>query len=293
MTKLLKLMSNPLWIALAGLVSLIGCSQQKDVFNPALGVCTSFSNAPILSSRGVEYIEESVQRFLVPQEPEEVFKKKLQDSRAAGMKIYACNGFLPGNLKCVGLRARHSDILQYAETAFRRARDAGIKIIVFGSGTSRRIPDGYSKVVAEAQFTSLLRKMGPIAEEFGIVVAIEPLRKAETNFLNSVSEGLDMVRAVNHPHIRLLADFYHMMQEGEGPDAIVKAGSTIHHCHIAEKEKRTPPGTLGDNFRPYLKALKQTGYKGGISIECRWENMEEQLPGAITELKRQIQSLKG
>jgi sugar phosphate isomerase/epimerase len=292
MTKQMKLWYFPLWMILTGLACLIGCSQNKDVFDPVLGVCTSFSNAPLLNYRGVDYIEESVQHFLVPQEPEEVFKKKLQDSRAAGMKIYACNGFLPGNLKCVGLHARHDDILQYAETAFRRSRDAGIKIIVFGSGSSRRIPDGYSKVVAEAQVTSLLRRMGPVAEEFGIVVAIEPLRKEETNFLNSVSEGLDMVRAVNHSHIRLLVDFYHMIQENEGPDAIVMAGSAIHHCHIAEKEKRTPPGTLGDDFRPYFQALRQTGYSGGVSIECRWENMEEQITGAISELKKQIQSLE-
>lgn len=292
MTDPMKSLYHSLWMAVICLVFFLGCPQKKDVLDPALGVCTSFDNAPLLRSQGVDYIEESVQRFLVPLEAEEVFQEKLQALKTAGMEITACNSFLPGKLKCVGPDARLRDILQYAETAFRRARSAGIKIIVFGSGSSRRIPDGYSKEETERQFVSLLQKMGPLAETYDVVVVLEPLRRAETNFLNSVSEGLGIVRKVNHPSIRLLADFYHMMQEEEGPDAILKAGSTIHHCHIAEKVKRTPPGTQGDDFRPYLQALKQAGYNGGISIECRWEDMDKQLPDAILELKKQIQSLE-
>ncbi|MFC1502083.1 sugar phosphate isomerase/epimerase family protein [bacterium] len=268
------------------------CSQNKDAFNPAIGVCTSISNAALIRSHGFDYIEEGVQRFLVPLESDAVFHEKLQDSKACGLEISACNSFLPGKLKCVGPDARHSDILRYAETAFSRARSGGVKIIVFGSGSSRRIPDGFSKEEAERQFISLLKKMGPIAGEFGIIIAIEPLRRAETNFIQTVIEGLDIVQTVNHPNIRLLADFYHMMQEEEGPEAILKAGDYLRHCHIAEKEKRTPPGNQGDDFRPYLRALKQIDYKGGISIECRWEDMESQLSGAIAELKRQIRSLE-
>jgi sugar phosphate isomerase/epimerase len=268
------------------------CSQNQDVFNPVIGVCTSMTNAALLRSHGFDYIEEGVQRFLVPLEPESVFQEKLQASKACGLEISACNSFLPGKLKCVGPDARYTDILRYAETAFRRARSAGVKIIVFGSGSSRRIPEGFSKDEAGAQFVSLLKKMGPIAQEFGIIIAIEPLRRAETNFIHTVTEGLDIVKRINHPHIRLLADFYHMMQEEEGSEAILNAGEFLHHCHIAEKEKRTPPGTQGDDFRPYLRALKQIGYDGGISIECRWGNMESQLPGAIAELSKQIRSVK-
>jgi len=268
------------------------CSQKMDVFDPPIGVCTSITNAALIRSHGFDYIEEGVQRFLVPLESDAVFQEKLQDSKACGLEISACNSFLPGKLKCVGPDARHTDILRYAETAFSRARSGGVKIIVFGSGSSRRIPDGFSKEEAERQFVSLLKKMGPIAKKFGIVVAIEPLRRAETNFIHTVIEGLNIVKTVNHPNIRLLADFYHMMQEEEGPDAILNAGDYLRHCHIAEKEKRTPPGTQGDDFRHYLRALRQKGYRGGISIECRWEDMESQLPGAIAELKKQIQSLE-
>jgi sugar phosphate isomerase/epimerase len=224
-------------------------------------------------------------------ESEEVFQERLNASKTAGLEITACNSFLPGDLKCVGPGANHGEILQYAETAFRRAKSAGVKIIVFGSGTSRNIPDGYSREEAYRQFVSLLKRMEPLAEKYHVVIALEPLRRAETNFINTVREGMNIVREIHHPNIRLLADFYHMMQEGEGTGAILNAGSYIHHCHIAEQEKRAPPGVHGDDFRPYFRELKKAGYRGGISIECSWENMAEQLPGALSELKKQIQSL--
>ena len=50
-----------------------------------LGVCTSLDKATFLSSVGFSYIEEGVQRFLVPDKPEEEFKKNL--TLAASSKI--------------------------------------------------------------------------------------------------------------------------------------------------------------------------------------------------------------
>jgi len=74
----------------------------------------------------------------------------------------------------------------------------------------------------------------------------------------------------------------------EPPDHIRRAGGLIHHLHIAEKAGRTPPGTEGDDFRPYFNVLKEIGYTGALSIECGWEDMSEQLPIAIQTIRRQL-----
>ena len=84
--------------------------------------------------------------------------------------------------------------------------------------------------------------------------------------MNSVGEGADIVKAVNHPNIKLLVDIYHMLREGESPEEIIKAGKHIYHCHIAEKDKRTPPGAAGDDFKPYLRALKKINYSGWTEV---------------------------
>jgi len=257
-----------------------------------IGVCTSLSNAKLLQDNGCTYMEESVGGFLVPTEHDSVFEKKLQQAKSLGLQVYACNSFIPATLKVTGPETKHKEILVFADTAFRRAKKAGVAIIVFGSGGARKIPDGFSKDSANQQFISLLKQMAPIAQKYGITVCIETLNKTETNFVNTITEGLEIVKAVDHQNIMLLADFYHIMKEGESPDVIIKAGKYIKHCHIAEKEKRTPPGIEGDDFKPYFEALKKINYKGKISIECRWTKIEEELPLAVKEMNKQMAEIE-
>ena len=270
------------------------CSRQakKEQFSPEFGVCTSLTNSGILSQNGYSYIEEGVRRFLMPNEPDVKFTKKLELSKNSLIPVYACNGFIPGELKSVGPEAKHEEILKFAETAFKRAKLSGVKTIVFGSGASRRIPEGFDKNEAEKQFIDLLKKMAPIAGRYDVVISLEPLNTSETNFINNLAEGLKIVKSVDHPNFRLLADFYHMLKENETAEEIIKAGDYLFHCHIAEKEKRTPPGIAGDDFKPYFRALKQISYKGKISIECRWDDMKEELPVSIAYLNKQISEIE-
>jgi sugar phosphate isomerase/epimerase len=272
--------------AASGLCSFLPGIWQETI---PIGVCTSVENASLIKRAGGDYIEEGVRRFLVPERSREEFDRRLETARSSGIRIRACNSFLPGSLKSTGPEADLDGILLYSETAFHRASEAGVKYIVFGSSGSRRIPDGFDRGHAREQFLHLLDLMGPLAADYGVTVAIEPLQKSECNFINTVTEGAAIVRAVNHPGIRLLADIFHMMREDEGPDAILGASDLIVHLHIAEKAERTPPGTAGDDFTPYFRALKEIGYNGLLSIECRWDDMSTQLPRAIRTVRNQLE----
>lgn len=269
--------------------SLGGLGQREEAgFAPEIGVCTSIANAATAARAGCDYIEEGARSFLVPDRPDADFRVKLELLKGSPLPVAACNSFLPGELKSVGPEARHDDILAYAGTAFRRAREAGIRHIVFGSSGSRDIPEGFDAGEARRQFVALLRRLGPLAREQGVVVAVEPLRREECNFINTVAEGAAIVREVDDPGVRLLADIYHMLCEDEGPGSIVAAGPLLAHCHVAEEDGRSAPGVHGEDFTPYLKALRKIGYAGGISIECRWTDLAEELPVAVKTLKAQI-----
>ncbi len=261
-------------------------------FPGKIGICTNISNNGILASAGYSYVEEGVSGFLIPTKSEEAFNEKLVLLKNSLIPVEACNSFLPGELKCVGPETQHEKILQFVETAFRRAELAGIKTIVFGSSGSRNIPDGFSAVEANQQFIKLCKQMAPIAKKHDVVVSLEPLNRGECNFINSVAEGGEIVKSVNHPNFRLLADIYHMLMENEGPENIIKYGDLLFHVHIAEKEGRAAPGVHGEDFTAYFKALQSVGYKGRISIECRWENLENQAKSALFALKNQFENLR-
>ncbi len=253
-----------------------------------IGICTNLANGEKMRQYGYAYVEEGVSRFLVPTKPEEEFEVLLNEAANSPLPVKACNSFIPGNLKSVGDEAVLQKILEFAETAFRRAQRAGVEIIVFGSGGSRSIPEGFSREKARAQFIKLGKEMAQIAQKYNVTIVLEPLNTTECNFINSVSEGGEIVKEINHPNFMLLADLYHMKMDDESPESIVKYGKLIKHVHIAEKEDRAVPGTYNEDFRPYFNALKKTGYKGKISIEARWKDFNTQIPVAIETIKTQL-----
>ena len=143
----------------------------------SMGIAAPLEKAADLKAEGAEFLTASVGDFLMPDQPEEAFAKNLEKLAASPLPVLACNGFIrPKELHCVGPEANHDAILTWAETAFRRMKQAGGKFIVFGSAGARMLPDGWAKEKADEQFVSLLKRLGPLAEAQGITVTghVEP-----------------------------------------------------------------------------------------------------------------------
>jgi sugar phosphate isomerase/epimerase len=254
-----------------------------------LGVFAAYGKADYLRQSGCAYIEESVGGFLIPADGDPQYQKNLEQLKLENFPIRSYVILLPGSLKTLGPDANHEAILQRTELALKRARECDSQYIVFGSGGSRIIPDGFDRNKAKAQHIDLTQKMAPLAEKYGVTIAVEPLNRGETNFINSLAEGVEIVEAVKSPKVKLLCDIYHMLKEDEPASEIVKYGKHIVHCHIAEKESRTPPGVKGDDFRAYLGALKKIKYKGGLSIECfTYTDFEKEARRGVEVLKQQL-----
>jgi sugar phosphate isomerase/epimerase len=263
--------------------------QIQPLYSLPLGVYAGYNKATFLKESGCTYIEESVAGFLIPPDGDAQYEKNLQQLRQDHFPIKSYVILLPGSLKTLGPDANHEAILQRTELVLKRAKECGSQYVVFGSGASRVIPEGFDRAIAKAQHIELTKKMAPLAEKYGVTIAVEPLNRGETNFINSLAEGVEIVDAVKSPRIKLLCDIYHMLKEDESPSEIVKYGKHIVHCHIAEKESRTPPGVKGDDFRPYLSALKKINYKGGLSIECFvYTDFDKEAKRGIEVLKQQL-----
>jgi sugar phosphate isomerase/epimerase len=279
---------------LISLLFLPGCKPAAKVVAPQankgvqFGVCTALANSGKLMDFGYNYVEGSVQRDLMPGTPDLEFANKKREFDTCRLPVIACNSFLPGTLKVTGPDARPDSVLRYAEVAFRRAAAARIRIIVFGSGGARRIPDGFDVQEARKQFVSLLKQLGPIARKHGITIAIESLQRSETNLINTFEDALLLAREVNDENIKVLADIFHLMRENEKPGVLERSKNYLVHCHIAEIKDQTAPGVVGDDFRPWFSALKKIGYQGGISIEGSWKI--ENLQKAIVLMNEQWKS---
>jgi sugar phosphate isomerase/epimerase len=150
------------------------------------------------------------------------------------------------------------------------------------------VPEGFSGAKAFEQYVDLLRQFAPLAEENGVTIVVEPLNRGECNLVNTVLEGAEAVQRANHPAVKLLVDLFHMLRNGESPDDIVKVGPLIRHAHLAENKDRAAPGTHGEDFRPFLRALRRTGYNERLALEPIWTDLPGQLAAALAETRRQL-----
>ena len=272
------------------LLLVFGFRQEKES-TPQLGIVYRLDQDSLVYASGFRLIGESVGRMLSPSVSEEQFQQNILRIKNAKCKVFLCNVFFPGNIKIAGPDVDENRVLFYADTILSRAKKAGIPCIVLGSGDPRRLPDGYDATKAKTDFISLCKKLALVAGKYGVMIALESLQSSETNFLNTVKSAAEIVRAVNHPNFRLNADIFHMMRENESPQSIIDAADVLVYCEIAEKQKRSLPGVLGDDFKPWLRALRKAKYKGHIFIEGNTNDPGNDMPLSFKYLTRQLEEV--
>lgn len=249
------------------------------------GVCATPEDTPALAKAGFEYLELNTQVFLKPEEDEAAFRPQFERIQKSLLPCRAANVFMPAHLKIVGPQVDWAAISRYVETACTWAQRVGVETIVFGSGGARAIPEGFDRQRAQAQLLDFGRMLGDTAGRYGVIIAVEPLNRGETNVWNTTRECADYVREVNHPHVRLLVDAYHWALEQDSAEEIVAAGPLLRHTHIATYKARVAPGAEPCDFGPFFRALKAAGYDGRMSIEGAWADLPGQAAGALAELR--------
>jgi sugar phosphate isomerase/epimerase len=268
---------------------LVSCSSDAETF-AALSVGT-FSRGliPEMEQSGYGHLELSVTEDLMPARPEEDFEKHLVVLKKLKIRCHQMNNFINPSIKMVGPDVAVDKIVSWAKTTFARAERAGVNYITIGAGKPRKVPEGFEPAKARAQLSAIFARILPMANDHGVTLAMENLNSGETNLGNTLLECLEIVEVAG-PKMKLTADIFHMMREKESPASLMKAASRLTHCHIAEREKRTPPGTAGDDFRPYLHELRAMKYRGAFSFECGWGEGRASLARAISVFREQLRT---
>lgn len=204
----------------------------------------------------------------------------------APVAVEAFNGFLPGSQRITGPEVDLQKVLNYCETALNRCHQIGGRVVVLGSSGARRVPDGFSFERANEQFIEFGRALGPIAQNAGIMIAIEPLNRKEDNFINDVARGAELAAAIDHPHIQLLADWYHMLAEDESVDNIARGGKYLQHVHVASRPRTVPVAGDDSDLEAFFAALQAVNYNERCSFEGRIDDFATEAPAFIAYMKQ-------
>jgi len=159
--------------------------------------------------------------------------------------------------------------------------DLGGKVLVLGSPKQRSIVEGQTKKGAWQKAIELLGSVLNQAEQLGLTICLEPLSPVETDFINTVAEGMKMVRQIDHPSLKIHLDVKAMCSERKGGslkaegfgDGLAVADiirsvdvNDIGHFHVNDANLYGPG--MGDvDYAPIAEAIKEVGWDKWLSVE--------------------------
>ncbi len=111
-----------------------------------------------------------------------------------------------------------------------------------------------------------LREVNDHALKEGILIAVEPLNRFETNFLNRHDQALALANEVG-PNCGVCLDAFHMnMEEANFRQALINTGDRLFDFHVADNN-RMACGQGALNWRDIVGTLKEIGYDGALTVE--------------------------
>ena len=117
------------------------------------------------------------------------------------------------------------------------------------------------------QVTRNLKQVCRYAEKKGKRLALEPLNRFETDFINTCQQALLMIEDVGSPALSVHLDTFHMnIEEKDSAAAIRRAGKRLGHFHACGCDRGTP-GNDHIDWPSIAAALKRVRYKGDVVIE--------------------------
>ncbi len=129
-----------------------------------------------------------------------------------------------------------------------------------------------------------LAEVVPVAEEFGVTLAIEPMHPgcaADCTFLTSLDDALQLLDAASSSRVKMVLDTYHL---GHDAGLIERAPEIAPQIALVQlgDARRPPQGEqnrcrLGEGRLPLAEivgALKAAGYDGYYDVELLGEDVE-------------------
>jgi D-psicose/D-tagatose/L-ribulose 3-epimerase len=122
-----------------------------------------------------------------------------------------------------------------------------------------------------------MREVAEYAKERGdVVIAVEPVQRFETHFLNIAEDAVRYCRDVGIDNMKVHLDSFHMIREERSfRKAVEICGKEyLGYVHVCESD-RGVPGTGLVPWKEFFTALKDIGYNGPLVIESFDPSFEE------------------
>jgi D-psicose/D-tagatose/L-ribulose 3-epimerase len=215
---------------------------------------------------GFEFLEISFGEMSPPFDPKEL--RRLIDD--AGLGIGMC-GYIAGDRDITSSDARVVEKgLAYFASAAKTAETLGVHMFcgpLYAVLFRGRWLSAADRAAEWDRGVAGLKKAGAICGDHGLTIALEPLNRFETDFINTAPDAVRLVEAVASPHVKIHLDTFHMnIEEKSFGEAIRCAGRHLVHFHCCGND-RGAPGSEHVPWQEVAAALKAVNYEGVVAIE--------------------------
>ena len=129
------------------------------------------------------------------------------------------------------------------------------------------VHDGETRETAEARFLECIWECADFAAPRGVEILLEPINRYESNFINSVTDGIALMHKIARPNVKLMPDVFHMnIEDVSIGGSLEKAGPLVGYVHFADSN-RWAPGQGHLDFPAILASLKKIGYDKYATVE--------------------------
>ncbi|MBV9756327.1 MAG: sugar phosphate isomerase/epimerase [Alphaproteobacteria bacterium] len=162
--------------------------------------------------------------------------------------------------------AQRAKSVDYVKSVVRFAHElGGEEVTIVPATVGKIIPDGTPQEewrwVVEA-----LREVYGLASQLGVRMALEPLNRFETYFLNRADQAVALAKEVG-PDCGVCLDAFHLnIEEADMLATIRSTGRHIADFHVADNN-RMAPGQGALDWRRIVEALRSAGYDGALTVE--------------------------
>jgi D-psicose/D-tagatose/L-ribulose 3-epimerase len=188
---------------------------------------------------------------------------------AHGIEITGMQALLFGTagLNVFGSPEVQDAMLQHLTAVCRIGTGVGATRLVFGSPKNRD-RNGLSDNQAMEIAIPFFRRLGDIAQSYGVVICLEPNPPCYgANFMTTSAETAEVVRQVAHLAVQMQLDTGALTINGEDPAAVLQnSAMLIGHIHASEPEL-VPLGDGGTDHANVAECLKQLLPDHIVSIE--------------------------
>ena len=174
---------------------------------------------------------------------------------------------------------------QYLFETIDLCRELGCRYLIgpiYSTGIKDYLFDPGLREKSVRQAAGILREAAGYASQRDIIIAIEPLNRYETNFVNTTGQLKQLIDLVDKENVGFQIDTFHAnIEEKSIYDAITNAGNRLFHMHVPESDRGTP-GSGVVEWESVARGLKETGYRHNIDMEIAHPHVEDiRVPGAI------------